>query len=121
MAMLIGVDRVPIFEWANAITGWQLSPEAYLRIGQRIQTLRQMFNLRQGVDPRSLKISKRLTGDPPLEWGPNRGAGFDLDLLMRNYWQATGWEAETGIPTTETLQALDLLEIVQTTDEGAAG
>jgi aldehyde:ferredoxin oxidoreductase len=118
MGMLIGVDRVPVFEWANAITGWQLSPEAYLRIGQRIQTLRQMFNICQGVDPRSLKISKRLTGDPPLEWGPNRGAGFDLDLLMHDYWQAIGWGADTGIPTTETLHALDLLEIVQTTDGG---
>jgi len=80
-----------------------------------------MFNIRQGIDPHSLKISKRLTGDPPLEWGPNRGAGFDLDLLMHDYWQAIGWAAETGIPTADTLQALDLLEIVQTTDGGTAG
>ncbi len=51
MGMLIGVDRVPIFEWANAATGWDLSPAEYLRIGQRIQTLRQMFNIREGIDP----------------------------------------------------------------------
>lgn len=112
MAMMIGVDRVPIFEWTNAATGWNLSPADYLRTGWRIQTLRQMFNLRQGIDPRTIKISPRLTGSPPLERGPNKGLSYDLDAFRREYWQAIGWEAETGIPTPETLRALDLLEVV---------
>ena len=119
MGMLIGVSRVPIFEWANAATGWQLSPEEYLHTGQRIQTLRQMFNIRQGIDPRSLKISKRLTGDPPLPSGPNRGACFDLEDFMQAYWKEMGWEAETGIPTEETLRELDLLDLVHPAAEEA--
>jgi len=114
--MLIGVDRVPIFEWANAATGWNLTPAEYLRTGQRIQTLRQMFNIRQGIDPRALKISPRLTGSPPLEHGPNRGFHFDLDEFMHAYWKAIGWDEATGIPTQETLQALDILDIVQPTE-----
>jgi aldehyde:ferredoxin oxidoreductase len=112
MGMLIGVDRVPIFEWANAATGWKLTPEAYLRIGQRIQTLRQMFNIREGIDPRSMKISRRLTGEPPMESGPNRGVRYDLDALMRAYWQEIGWDSDTGIPTRETLTSLDLADII---------
>jgi len=114
MGMLIGVDSVPIFEWANAATGWDLSPEEYLRIGQRIQTLRQMFNIREGIDPHNQKISQRLTGKPPLESGPNKGVEYDLEILMQAYWQQIGWNPDTGIPTRETLTALDLTDIIDT-------
>ena len=112
MGMLIGVDRVPIFEWANAATGWDLSPTEYLRIGQRIQTLRQMFNIREGIDPKSLKISRRLTGEPPMESGPNKGVRYDLEILMKAYWQEIGWDPNTGIPRRETLASLDLTDII---------
>jgi len=114
MGMLIGVDRVPIFEWANSITGWRLTPSDYLEIGRRIQTLRQMFNIREGIDPRSLKVSRRLYGDPPQTTGPNKGASYDMDALMRGYWEAIGWDAETGIPTRQTLEQLGLLDFVDT-------
>ena len=113
LGMMFGVDRVPIFEWTNAITGWKLSPEEYLRIGCRIQTLRQMFNIREGIDPRTLKISPRLTGNPPLEHGPNRGYSFDLQAFMQAYWKSIGWGEETGIPTDQTLRMLDLLDVVR--------
>lgn len=110
--MLIGVDRVPIFEWANSVTGWDLTPSDYMEIGHRIQTLRQMFNIREGIDPKSLKVSKRLFGDPPQEVGPNKGVSYDLDILMRGYWQEIGWDANTGIPTPATLEELELTELV---------
>lgn len=112
--MLIGVDRVPIFEWANAATGWDLTPQEYLRIGQRIQTLRQMFNIREGIDPHSLKVNRRLLGDPPQEVGPNRGVQFDLDVLMKAYWEEIGWDPQTGIPTPQTLQALQMDDVLGT-------
>jgi aldehyde:ferredoxin oxidoreductase len=108
MGMLIGVDRVPVFEWMNAATGWDLSPQDYMQIGHRIQTLRQMFNIREGIRPVDLKVNRRLLGDPPLEAGPNKGVAFDLDILMKAYWKEIGWDGETGIPTEETIKALGL-------------
>lgn len=110
--MLAGVDRVPVFEWANSVTGWHLKPEEYMLAGRRIQTLRQAFNIREGVDPRTLKMSKRLFGDPPQEVGPNKGVKFDLDLLMKGYWQEIGWDPMNGIPTRSTLEELDLVDLV---------
>ena len=112
MGMLIGIDRVPVFEWANAATGWNLTPREYLRIGQRIQTLRQMFNIRHGVDPTKVKVSQRLLGDPPQVVGPNKGVQYDLEPLMQAYWQEIGWDAKTGIPTPETLQALEMDDVL---------
>ena len=109
--MLIGVDRVPIFEWANSVTGWNLKPEEYMQIGHRIQTLRQMFNIREGIDPRSINVNKRLFGDPPQQVGPNKGVSFDLEKLKKGYWREIGWDAETGIPTAATLDQLELSQL----------
>ena len=112
MGMLIGVDRVPVFEWMNAATGWNLTPRQYLQIGQRIQTLRQMFNIRHGLDPRKIKVSKRLLGDPPQVTGPNKGVQYRLEPLMEAYWQEIGWDPATGIPTPETVAALEMDDVL---------
>lgn len=112
MGMLIGVDRVPVFEWTNAATGWDMEPAEYMRTGRRIQTLRQMFNIREGIDPRQIKISKRLTGDPPQTAGPNNGVQYDIDVLIQAYWKEIGWNPETGIPTQETLDELEMNDVI---------
>ncbi len=109
--MLIGVDRVPIFEWANSVTGWNLKPEEYMQIGHRIQTLRQMFNIREGIDPRAINVNKRLFGVPPQQVGPNKGVSFDLEKLKKGYWREIGWDSETGIPTGTTLEQLELTQL----------
>ncbi len=111
--MLVGVDRVPVFEWANSVTGWHLPPEEYMLAGRRIQTLRQMFNVREGIDPRALKVNKRLFGDPPQEDGPNRGVSYDLDILMKGYWKEIGWDPENGVPTHATLEELGLVNLIE--------
>jgi aldehyde:ferredoxin oxidoreductase len=105
---LLGVERLPIFEWLNAATGWQRTPADYLTIGDRIQTQKQAFNIKQGLDPRSFKASARALGIPPLSAGANRGRQVDLEKMRRDYWQALGWDPETGIPRPEKMQQLGL-------------
>jgi len=105
---LLGTDRLGFFEGLNAALGWDLEPEAYLEIGKRIQTLRQMFNLRQGVDPKSIRISRRLLGLPPQKEGANKDRTIALDGMLHDYYQAIGWDPETGIPLAETVAALGL-------------
>jgi aldehyde:ferredoxin oxidoreductase len=43
-----------------------------------------------------------------MKAGPHKGLQVDLEAMRRNYWQAIGWDAETGIPQAETLDALGL-------------
>jgi aldehyde:ferredoxin oxidoreductase len=105
---LLGADRLGFFEGLNAATGWDLHPDQYMEIGKRIQTLRQMFNIRQGVDPKSIRISPRTLGLPPLKEGANKGRSIALDGMVRDYYQAIGWDEETGIPLKETLVKLGL-------------
>jgi len=51
-----GSSRTPTFDWLNAATGLNKTPEEYMEIGERIQTLKQASDLKQGIDPRTNKI-----------------------------------------------------------------
>ena len=110
-AMVLGVNHWKLFEWLNAATGWQKTPDEYMEIGKRIQTLRQMFGIKQGVDPMSFKMSPRMAGEPPLKDGPNKGKTVPIKEMMHEHWKAYGWDEQTGIPTPATLAELGLEEL----------
>ncbi len=111
LALPMNITRFPIFEYLNAATGWNKTPNEYMEMGRRIQTLKQMFNVRQGIDPWSLKLSGRAYGKNPLEAGPNKGRTFDVEKMMTDYWKEIGWNPETGVPTEETVKELGLPDI----------
>jgi aldehyde:ferredoxin oxidoreductase len=94
----LGVERLPLFEWLNAATGWHRSPADYMAIGERIQTLKQAFNVKHGVEPKSFKANPRTLGIPPQTAGANAGRSVAVDAMMRAYWQRFGWDPTTGKP-----------------------
>jgi aldehyde:ferredoxin oxidoreductase len=116
----IGIDRLPLFEWTNAATGWSRTPEEYMQIGHRIQTLRQLFNIKQGVSPKDIKVSRRALGIPPQASGPNQGNQIDYPAMRRMYWDQIGWDPESGIPTRKTLIELGLEDRVEGWEENMA-
>ncbi|MBT3311088.1 MAG: aldehyde ferredoxin oxidoreductase family protein [Desulfobacterales bacterium] len=108
LAGTLGVQHWKIFDWLNATTGWEKSPDEYMEMGHRIQTTRQMFNVKHGIDPMSFKIVDRMSGKPPLEKGPLAGVSFDIENMMRKYWEVIGWDPATGAPTDEVKEKLEL-------------
>jgi aldehyde:ferredoxin oxidoreductase len=107
------MGRAPMREWINAATGWRLSLEGLLRIGHRIQVLRHMFNLREGIRPGDLSLPARVRGSPPLVEGPVRGVTLDVETMVQDYFRAMGYDEATGIPADELLEALGLSEAAQ--------
>jgi len=105
---LMGVEDFPLFEWLNATTGWGLSPDEYMKIGERIQTLKQLFNFKQGIRPAEVKMTDRALGRPPLTTGANRGRSVSIEKMVRDYWKILGWDPETGAPTATVKQSLGL-------------
>jgi aldehyde:ferredoxin oxidoreductase len=99
-----GTTRLPLFEWLAAATGFEKSPAEFLECGGHIQTLRQQFNVRHGIDPRSNVAHDRALGRPPQTVGPNRGRTIEIEALLEGYWRELGWDTETGKPTPETLE-----------------
>jgi aldehyde:ferredoxin oxidoreductase len=102
----------PLIELLNAVTGWRLTVGDALTAGARIQTLRQSFNLREGIQAGDVRLPDRLAGRPPQAEGPLAGVTIDVDSLARGYRQAMGWSADTGIPDAPTLTRLGLAELV---------
>jgi len=114
----LGPDRLPLFGWLNAAAGWKRSFADYMEVGGRIQTLRQLFNLKHGVDPRAISITPRAVGDPPSTEGGNRGRRAPFRELTSLYWEEMGWDPKTGIPTEETIEALGLVAFLERGEGG---
>jgi aldehyde:ferredoxin oxidoreductase len=102
----IGAKRIRVFDWLNAATGWNMSPDEYMETGSRIQTLKQAFNIKHGIVPKEFAIKGRPLGKPPQTKGANKGRTVDIDTLMADYWEAFGWDRETGIPSERQLETI---------------
>jgi aldehyde:ferredoxin oxidoreductase len=110
---LIFFGNYPLIDFLNAVTGWEMTVSEALETGARIQTLRQAFNIREGMDPAQVKLPPRLAGIPPKDEGPLAGITLDVDTLAREYWEAMGWDAANGHPTQDTLERLNLASLVE--------
>jgi aldehyde:ferredoxin oxidoreductase len=105
---LLGTKRIFTFEWLNAATGWNKSPNEYMDIGDHIQTVKQAFNVKQGIEPASMRISSRALGAPPMTHGANKGRSVDIENLVRDYWTQFGWDPKTGKPTEASMKKAGL-------------
>mgnify|MGYP001179158265 CR=1 FL=1 len=97
-ALISGLQNWQLFEYLNAATGWNKTPDEYLATGKRIQTLRQLFNIREGIDPRANSMHSRALGNPPLTVGPLKKRTVPVDAMRSMHWKAMGWNEHSGIP-----------------------
>jgi len=100
----------PLVEFIAAVTGWDFKAEEAIITGQRIQTLRQVFNAREGILPGEFRLPKRIA-EPPST-GPFAGRSVDFNALKAGYYEAMGWDIETGYPLDQTLSKLGLKGLV---------
>jgi aldehyde:ferredoxin oxidoreductase len=104
---------LPIIEYLNAATGWNKTPEQYLEIGERINHLRQAFNVKHGKLPgKDFKLPPRAAGDPPMTYGPLKGVKIPINELNRSFTKAMGWD-EMGKPLKDRLMQLGLSDVAE--------
>jgi len=103
---------LPLVEMINAVTGWNLTFDDALKIGNRIHTLRHCFNLREGLLPKDFQLPPPAAGVPPLTAGSIKGITVDVNTLTKNFYLEKGWDPISGIPSEKALQELDLKELV---------
>ena len=109
---LVMCDFVPWTpeEWREALyaaTGWRLSPEEMLEVGERTLQLTRLFNLREGISPEEDRLPERFF--QPFRKG-NPEARLDPEAFregVRAYRRLAGWE---GGVDPERLRALGLEE-----------
>lgn len=110
---MMGSNRFPIFEWLNEATGWNQSPEDYMEIGSRIQTLKHKFNIKHGLKSSGCDVHSRALGKPPQREGANRKRSVDLEQMIRDYRRQFNWDPHTGEPSA-TCNLLDISKSVGT-------
>lgn len=93
----------------NAATGWSLTIEDALLIGERATNMARIFNLREGFSRKDDTLPNRMFEG--LENGPLQGNAIPRDEFEQSLsilYNMKGWNPQTGIPTHEKLEALAL-------------
>ncbi|TFF89840.1 MAG: aldehyde ferredoxin oxidoreductase, partial [Promethearchaeota archaeon] len=89
-------------------TGLEFDIERIKETGERIYTMKRLFNLKMGLTPEDEKLPQILL--EPLEEGGSAGKSPDFEKLKRIYYEIRDWDIETGYPSEEKLKNLDLEE-----------
>jgi aldehyde:ferredoxin oxidoreductase len=110
---LMYFGNYPFIDFFNAVTGWDLDMSEVLTTGARIQTLRQCFNVREGIKASDIRLPERMAGRPPQIEGPVAGVTLDVDSLAREYRQAMGWDPQSGRAAESTLEKLGLTQLIK--------
>jgi aldehyde:ferredoxin oxidoreductase len=102
------VNVINMVDWLRLITGRETDVEGFMRTGERIFTLKRLYNTRIGISrkddflpPRFLTLNRK--GEDLTNQLPPMGR------LLADYYEYRGW-SEGGIPTTEKLRELGLRE-----------
>jgi len=96
----------------EAATGMEMSVERLKRIGERIYNLQRCYNARHGITRADDRLPRRFSEEPSPS-GNAEGETIQLEGMLDEYYQLRGWDLETGWPTREKLEELDLEETIE--------
>jgi len=92
-------------ELLSAVTGWNLTEDEILEIGERIYNLERVIINKYGFDGKDDTLPKRLLEEPMPE-GPAKGQIAELEKMKEEYYKLRGWV--NGVPTKEKLTELGI-------------
>jgi aldehyde:ferredoxin oxidoreductase len=100
----------PLLEFINLVTGLNLSGKDLITIGERILTLKHLFNLREGLNPLEHKLPSRVMAN--AHQGPNKGISSEEEKkIIDRFLMELDWDTTTTKPRKSRLKQLDLEQI----------
>jgi aldehyde:ferredoxin oxidoreductase len=107
---LFGPDQM--VNTVRAITGWEdVDLDELQRLGERRLNMLRAFNAREGLDREQDNLPEKFFKKALKGGGPSDGFILDRDEFERGldtYFELSGWEVDSGNPTREKLEELDL-------------
>jgi aldehyde:ferredoxin oxidoreductase len=94
----------------SKVSGWPCSEVELRRVGERIHTLKKLFNVREGWQPEDDWLPQRLLSET-LPTGVAQGVGLtaaELREMIQGYYLARGWD-ESGLVPEKKLKELGML------------
>ncbi len=93
----------------RTVTGLEFSESEILELGERVNNLKHMFNLREGLTRDDFRLPKRLL-TLPIPEGASKGhvvTEEEMNKMLDDYFEARGWSKD-GLPAEEKTRDLDL-------------
>jgi aldehyde:ferredoxin oxidoreductase len=101
-----GLQADDLHRWLNMVTGWNISFEEFLNIGERINNLKRLYNVKCGIDRKDDNLPERILNlNRDGLHAPERLP--DLTKMLDEYYLVRGWD-QNGIPQKEKLSNLGL-------------
>ena len=88
------------------VTGWNWSAEELRDAGERIHTLKKVFNIRERWQPEDDWLPERLLNEPVPD-GVGAGTGVsrtELREMLRGYYEAREWDQQGFVPERKRLE-----------------
>ena len=105
-AISVGTRIEELAEWLSMVTGWDVSTDEILRTGERIFTLKRLYNEALGMNRKDDTLPERITGQPRAT-GESADTLPDLERQLDEYYRYRNW-TENGVPSEVTLEKLGL-------------
>ncbi len=100
------VQAIP--DQLQVVTGWDFDMDEVYKAGERIYTMRHLFNLREGQNPLTRNVPGRMIGDPPLKEGNVKDVTLDLKTINTEFLERLDWDVHTTIPSEARLRELGM-------------
>jgi len=111
MCIFANADPNSVLDLVNEACGYEWSLDNLMKSGERGWNLKRAINTRMGLIRENDKLPKTLL-EPYREGG---AAGFipDLHGMLGAYYQARGWDKDSGKPSKEKLIELNLSDVAK--------
>ena len=96
-------------DFVNAVTGWDVTVEELMALGERRLNMMRVFNNREGFSRKNDRLPEKFY-EPLKGSGPSAGIAVDRELLEKaidQHYQTLQW-SQDGIPTPQRLKELQL-------------
>jgi aldehyde:ferredoxin oxidoreductase len=96
-------------ELVRTVTGWDVTVDELMAVGERRLNLMRTFNAREGLDRKQDKLPKKFYKALKGE-GPTAGIALtreEIESALDGYYKLAGWTND-GVPTKARLEKLDL-------------
>jgi aldehyde:ferredoxin oxidoreductase len=111
MCIFANVDPQLQTELVNAACGFDWTIDDMMKCGERGWNLKRVINNRMGLTRANDKLPKALL--QPYNEGGTAGFVPDLESMLSAYYDARGWNKETGRPSREKLIELGLEDLAK--------
>ncbi len=95
-------------KYLRGITGWDMDLKELVLTGERIMNIRQLFNIREGLNQKDYKIPGRMLGRPPLPDGKTKDISLDWEAMVEEFYKEMDWDPLTSRPSRSKLKELEL-------------